>query len=288
MPRGCRHARRVALRVLTPLTLLCVASPPAYGQYAGTDVALASRYVWRGVTRVNHPVIQPQGFLGFRTGGAFSTAGIWADYEPWEAGTRDLSDRGFDDRGFGELNVWVEHSRVIEGMDVTVGATRYFYPGDAPGAGRTSAANTTELYGSLQWRPSYLSPKLAAWWDVDRVKGWYFEGSVSVPIMAAPQVRPSQPFVGLFLGALTGLSAGQGIDAGDPSELANFQDDGFTHLDLSASVNIRIPPFLHTFFTWHNQLNFDAATKRRSRRPGDTRRGFKAWVTFAFSWGTPW
>jgi len=279
---------RLIRSVAVPALLACMAPAPALGQYAGADVELASRYVWRGVTRVNHPVIQPQAFVGFRTGDAFWTAGIWADYEPWEARTRDLSDRGFDDRGFGEVNLWLEHSRVIEHMEVTVGATHYLYPGDGPGAGRTSADNTTELYGSVQWRPSYLSPKLAGWWDVDRVNGWYFEGSVSVPVMAAPQVRPSQPFVGLFLGALAGLSAGQGIDASDPGELANFRENGFTHLDLSASINIRIPPFLHTFFTWHNQLNFDAATKRRSRRPEDLGRGYKSWVTFAFSWATPW
>ena len=79
MCRGDRQLRPLALPVLILLALLCSASSLAHGQYAGTDLELASRYVWRGITRVNHPVIQAQAFGGFRTGHAFSTVGIWTD-----------------------------------------------------------------------------------------------------------------------------------------------------------------------------------------------------------------
>jgi hypothetical protein len=41
------------------------------------------------------------------------------------------------------------------------------------------------------------------------------------------------------VGALAEFSAGQGVNRSDAGEVANFADNGFTHLDLSATARWR-------------------------------------------------
>ena len=62
---------------------------------------------------------------------------------------------------------------------------------------------------------------------MDKIKGAYFEGSISHSIQPK-----DQPF-SVVLGALAGLSAGQGIPDDPHSDQSfNFADNGFTHLDF--------------------------------------------------------
>ena len=75
-----------------------------------------------------------------------------------------------------------------------------------------------------------LSPKIAIWYDVDKIKGAYFEGAIS-------HTLPASEKVSVVLGAIAGFSAGQGVpDDPNSDESFNFADNGFTHLDLSAGV----------------------------------------------------
>src|SRR5439155_22270112 len=60
---------------------------PAGAQgYLGLDATLSSPYVWRGVTRANGWVAQPEGFVSVKAGGGFLAAGAWASYELGRAG----------------------------------------------------------------------------------------------------------------------------------------------------------------------------------------------------------
>ena len=90
-----------------------------------------------------------------------------------------------------------------------------------------------------------LNPKLAVWYDVDKIKGAYFEGSIS------HSIQPQGEKFSVTLGALAGFNAGQGIPDDPLSDQSfNFADNGFTHLDLSAGVPftagpLSISPALH-------------------------------------------
>jgi hypothetical protein len=97
-----------------------------------------------------------------------------------------------------------------------------------------------------------LSPKLNLYYDVDKVKGLYAEGSISHSLGISEKAA-------LNLGALVGVNAGQGAST-NAGETANFADDGFTHFDLSAGIpfsagSVSITPVLHVI------IPIDDATK---------------------------
>ena len=136
---------------------------------------------------------------------------------------------------------------------LTGGVTAYIYPNSQ---GLTSDFNTVEIYGKAAFDVP-LSPKVSLYYDVDKIKGAYIEGSISHSLAASEKVS-------IDLGALAGFSAGQGADldaAGIPqADFFNFEGNGLTHLDLSAGVPLTagilsITPVLHFV------INSDDATK---------------------------
>ena len=249
-----------------------VTAAPAAAQTVGADLGLFSSYVWRGVTLTNKPVAQPDLYVTFPAGHASITLGGWAnvDLGKYDDPGDDISESGaLSSFNFAEFDPWAEVSFPVGKATVTGGATGYIYPNDA---GITSEAfNTLEIYGKVAFDVP-LSPKLAVWYDVDKVNGAYFEGSVAHSL-------PLSEKVSLSLGALAGLSAGQGIDAGSDDN-ANFADDGFTHLDLSAGLPLTagifsITPALHVV------INGDDFTKITSPTDeSDT----KLWGGVSISW----
>jgi uncharacterized protein (TIGR02001 family) len=229
---------------------------PAAAQTVGADLGVFSSYVWRGLTLTNKPVAQPDLYLTFPAGKASVTLGGWANIDLGKYdGTNDISESGgLSAFNFAEFDPWAEISFPVgEKVTLTGGATAYIYPNDA---GLTSAFNTVELYAKAAFA-TVLSPKLAMWYDVDKVKGAYFEGSISHSL-------PLGEKNSLSLGALAGFNAGQDADLdadGNPrADFFNFADDGFTHLDLSAGLPLTAGVFSITP-AFHVVVNGDDATK---------------------------
>src|SRR5438445_701926 len=81
--------------------------------YAGLDAAFASRYVWRGVTRVDGAALQPEGYLGLQLADGYLSAGAWGSYELSRAGPSGLSDLGPGRTGFGEIDYWSQYARAL-------------------------------------------------------------------------------------------------------------------------------------------------------------------------------
>jgi hypothetical protein len=195
----------------------------AAAQAIGADASLFSSYVWRGLSLTNKPVLQPDVYVTFPAGNASITVGGWANID---LGKYDDPDDDFSESGglsafnFAEFDPWIEASFPAgEKTTLTAGAT----------AGLTSDANTVELYGKAAFDVP-LSPKIGIWYDVDKIKGAYFEGAIS-------HTLPASEKVSVVLGAIAGFSAGQGVpDDPTSDESFNFADNGFTHLDLSAGV----------------------------------------------------
>jgi hypothetical protein len=243
----------------------------------GADLYVYSSYVWRGTTLTNKPVAQPDLYFTVPIGNASVTAGGWAsiDLGKYDDPVNDISESGGSSSfNFAEFDWWGELSYPVGKATLTGGVTGYRYPNDvnAPNSDflLTNAFNTVEIYGKAAF-DTPLSPKLSIYYDVDKVKGAYFEGGISHSLQASEKVS-------VDLGATAGFNAGQGISAEDPS--FNFADDGFTHLDLSAGVPftasaLSITPVIHFV------INGDQRTKITS--PTETH-DVKLWGGVSISW----
>jgi hypothetical protein len=256
---------------------LVASAGPVSAQTVGADLSLFSSYVWRGLSLTNKPVAQPDLYLTFPAGKASVTLGGWAnlDLGKYDDAADDFGESGGQSAfNFAEFDPWAEVSFPVgEKATLTAGATAYIYPNDA---GLTSDFNTVEIYGKAAFDVP-LSPKLAVWYDVDKVKGAYFEGSIS-------HTLPASEKVSVALGALAGFTAGQHADfdsSGDPqADFFNFADNGFTHLDLSAGLPLSagifsITPVIHLVI---NGDDFVKATSPTSESDA------KLWGGVTVSW----
>jgi hypothetical protein len=235
----------------------------------GADLGLFSGYVWRGVSLTNRPVGQPNVYVAFPAGNASVTVGGWANVD---LGRYDDADDFSQSGGVSSLNLsefdpWAEVSLPVGKATLTGGVVGYVFPNDF---GVTDDFNTWEVYGKVGLGVP-LSPKLAVYYDFDKVNGAYIEGSLghSVPLGS----------VSLNLGALAGLSAGQ-AEADSPGEINNFFENGFTHLDLSAGVPVSAGIFSITPVI-HFLVNGDEITKLTS--PEDES-DVKLWGGLTISW----
>jgi len=248
-------------------------SPADAQARVGADMGILSSYVWRGLSLTNKPVAQPDLYLTFPAGKAAVTIGGWAniDLGKYDDPGSDFSESGgLSALDVAEVDPWMEVSVPAGKVVLTGGALLYLFPNDA---GFTSGSNTVELYAKAAL-DAPLSPKLAVWYDVDKVNGAYMEASVahSVTLGAANS---------LSLGALAGFNAGQSLpDGPGATDLASFHDDGFTHLDLSAGVPLAagalaITPAVHVV------IGGDEFTRTTS--PGRTH-DVKLWGGASVSW----
>ncbi|HJQ65175.1 MAG TPA: TorF family putative porin [Gemmatimonadales bacterium] len=246
---------------------------PVWAQDAtiGFDVGLNSNYNWRGLSLTNKPVVQPDAWLsvyGF-------TGGVWANFEPTKYdGSNDLSESGGVRSGIAEIDYWLEYARSFTGVDAKVGWVAYTYNKNNAGIDNTS--NTSEIYGQLSLSGLPVTPTLAAWYDIDKVKGLYVQGQLVYGVQASPAVT-------INLGVLAGLSAGQEVSANDPS--ANFAESGLTHVDFSASTSLAAGP-VSIAPSFHFQVSRDPWTKINGADVGNLDKGSKIWFGVTLSWST--
>ncbi len=261
-------------KVLGAAVLAVIASASARTARAqatvGADLGLFSGYVWRGVSLTNRPVGQPNAYVAFPAGNASVTVGGWANVDLGRYNDADdfSQSGGVSSLNLSEFDPWAEVSVPVGKATLTGGVVGYVFPNDF---GATEDFNTWEVYGKVGLGVP-LSPKLAVYYDFDKVNGAYFEGSVSHSL-------PLGSALSLNLGALGGFSAGQ-AEADSPNELNNFFENGFTHLDLSAGVPISagifsIAPVIHFL------VNGDEITKFTA--PGDES-DVKLWGGLTVSW----
>jgi hypothetical protein len=238
-----------------------------------SDAGAFNAYVWRGVTLTNRFVLQPDLYVTFPAGGGSVVLGGWGSIEAgqYDDPVNDLSEGG-GTSGFNatEVDLWAEYGHSLgSNLTGTFGGILYLFPNDA---GLTNEVNrTVELYGKLQ-AGIPLSPKLSAWYDVDKVSGLYLEGSVTQPLAI-----PGFP---VTLGALAGFSAGQGPNENDPTQIANFASNTLTHVDLSASGALAIGP-LAVAPTLHFLILNDELTQ--ITKPAVSR-DVKAWAGVTLTW----
>lgn len=228
-----------------------VCAVPAQAQAEiGVDLGLYSAYVWRGLSLTNKPVAQPAVWASIPAGNASVTLGLWSTIDLGKYDDpEDISESGGTSSfNLAEYDPYAEVSFTVGKATLTGGGTAYIYPNSA---GFTKDLNTVELYAKAAL-DAPLSPFLNLYYDVDKINGAYLEGGVTHSFPASEKVS-------VELGALAGFSAGQDFDPSS-DDLANFVDNGFTHVDLSAGVPltagpVSITPVLHLI------IGIDDATK---------------------------
>lgn len=263
------------LSVVGGLALLALgAAVPAAAQDAsiGIDVGLNSNYNWRGLSLTNKPVLQPDVWLSVYG----LTAGAWVNFEPSKYdGSNDLSETGGARSGIAEIDYWLEYGRSFGTANAKVGWVAYTYNKNNLGIDNTF--NTSEIYGQVSLSGMPVTPTLAAWYDIDNVKGLYVQGQLVYGIAASPAVT-------INLGVLAGLSAGQEVNTSPGStESANFAKSGLTHVDLSASTSLAAGP-VSIAPSFHFQISHDAATKVNGADPANLDKGSKIWFGVTLSW----
>jgi hypothetical protein len=259
------------------LTGLTAAAAPAAAQLsARSDVSVAGRYVWHGISRSAGLIAQPSLALGFRVRRLSLEGGGVLHYELDAATAGELSETGAGGRHLGEENLWGQASFVLGPTRVHAGLARYVFRGDAALGGVGSARNTTEVFASVSTTSRYLNPTLEASWDLERVRGAFLRGSFDVPVLG----WPFPPYAFVFVQGELGLNIGQGPNPTRPAELANFATRGFTHLGLGLGTEVQLRRLSGAgtatlAFGVRSQLNVDDATKFDG--PG-RRRDFVLWL----------
>lgn len=248
------------------------AAPAAAQTEFGIDASVFSSYVWRGITLTSKPVLEPDVWLSFPIGSASLTVGAWGNVDLGSYdGSDDIAQGGGASLNLSEVDPYAEIGFSAGKASLTLGGTAYIYPNDAADAAfANSDYNTVEVYGKVEL-DAPLAPSLSVYYDVDKIKGLYLEGSVShgVPLGATT----------LNLGAAAGFSNGMDPSADDFSN--NFVDNGFTHLDLSASIDFAAGPF-SIAPVLHFQVNGDDQTKFNDAANADD--DFKIWGGVTVSW----
>jgi len=271
----------IVVRSALALAALGLSVLPAQAQTeVGADLGLYSSYVWRGLSLTNKPVMQPAVYISIPVSNAALTLGGWTSFDlgQYDDPENDISESGGSSSfNLAEFDPYGEISFPVGKATLTGGVTAYIYPNDedATGVGLlTSDNNTVEIYGKVGF-DSPLSPQFSVYYDVDKIKGAYFEGGLSYSLAASEKVS-------IDLGAIAGFNAGQGV-SDDPDESANFSDDGFTHLDLSAGVpfsagSLSITPVLHLIIAGDDFTKFTSPTDESDA---------KLWGGVSLSWSKP-
>ncbi len=241
---------------------LVVASPVAAQLSARTDVSVAGRYVWHGISRASGLVAQPSLAFGLRVQRLSLESGAVLHYELDAASSGELSETGAGGRHLGEQDVWGAASFVLGPTRLHAGVVRYAFRGDASAGGVGPASNTTEVFASVSTTSRYLNPSLEAWWDVKRVRGAFLRASLDLPVLG----WPFPPYAFVFVQTELGMNIGQGL---------NPARRGITHFGLGLGTEVRAGRLGTLVFGARSQLNVDAAAKADG--PGRTR-DFVVWL----------
>jgi hypothetical protein len=263
-----------SLAPLLALTLLPTAASGQSHMVFGGDVFVRSSYVWRGVTRGSGWVLQPDAFLSAIFPDLSATAGWWGTVELSSPDPTNPADTGLGQTWFGENDLWAEVAGRSRSVDFAGGITRYLFADGAFGQS-ADAVNTTELYAVSGLGLGPTVPRIALWYDVDRVRGAYVETSVDLRVPVLPSY---DPIVALYLSTLAGWSVGQERNTGKPEEAAYFSAAGLTHVDLGLEAMVGLGQRYVTF-----ELHFLFARDGGARPGASTSRGDSWWLGLGFS-----
>jgi hypothetical protein len=269
--------------VLGAISLVFCAAPTAAQIEAALDLAYTHDFVWRGLTRVSRPSVQPAFAVGWKTPSLLVSGGVWALMEPWRARPGDLSLAGEDTR-WGEADLWLQGDYVVRilsfNIETRAGLVRYTFPGSDPN--RSLSTDHSELYAGLRITglenlysviglPADLPVGIEAGtaFDLGGVGGTYLEAGLVADL---PVLFIGEPLGSVDLRLTSAWSWNQEASA---PEGGYYEGEGLTHMTLAAGVTPffhlgPVPATLHLGGTV--QYNVDAATRIRGPLADDRSR----------------
>ena len=129
------------------------------------NLAVNSKYLWRGIELNEDPVFQPEVKLGFK---GFS-ATVWGNMELTSVHNGHEEDG--DSGDFTEIDYIFDYSGGFKKFNYSLGYIYYDFP-------HTSISDTNEIYAGLGY-DCLLSPKLTVYRDLRDNDGFYFTLDVS-------------------------------------------------------------------------------------------------------------
>jgi hypothetical protein len=154
--RAGRSARVIILVLLAAATAGFFSGASAeetQGPSVNADVTIASKYVWRGLTLTDDPVLQPSLTVDYKA----LSLNLW--------GNTDLTDVNGTPGEMNELDYTLSYSFSVNKVNLTLGVIQYTFP-------HTAFEPTTEIYGSAGLG-MLLSPTVTLYYDSDEVGGLY-------------------------------------------------------------------------------------------------------------------
>lgn len=139
-------ATGVALADTTPVT-------------TSADIAINSKYVWRGINITDDVVVQPSFTFGWQKW----SLNLWGNYE-----TTNVN--GFKNR-FTEVDTTLTYSDTAANGTWSAGVINYAFP-------NTGGSDTTEFFGTYTFGQAF-NPTVGLYWDVDEANGIYLNFSAS-------------------------------------------------------------------------------------------------------------
>lgn len=177
------------------------------------DLAVFSKYVWRGVNAVDDPVFQPNvdfSYLGFNLF-------FWGNLE--------LTDINDNRNKFTEVDIGGSYSFALGDFNLEVGGVGYIFP--------QAGVDTFELLAGVEY-DCLLSPGLTVYQDIDFTDGTY--------IVLSGGHAFEDPFkLGEDLGLSPEVTASIAWGSGDHNEIYyGVPDSGFADLTLGLSIPVNL------------------------------------------------
>lgn len=190
----------------------------------GADLAVKSKYIWRGMPFNDEAVFWPDAWL------------YWSNLTVTIFGSMEMTDIYGNQNKFTEVDCYFDYSRTLGNVGLSFGYAHYTYP-------NTDYLTTGEFYGKVTGDAQFIQASLSAYWDVKEAEGFYITPSISRSF-STPYVQPS-----------LSLSVGY---ANKNHNIYYFGIDksGFTDLTTTLSLSYAPPTSLGKYLAISGDLNY--------------------------------
>ena len=131
----------------------------------GSDIAVNSKYLWRGIEFNEDPVFQPDVWVSFKG----FTATVWGNMELTDV--YDGSGENGAKNDFTEVDYILDYSNSFNNINYSIGWIYYDFP-------HTRFTDTHELYVALGY-DAFLAPTVTLYRDLRANDGYYLTFSIS-------------------------------------------------------------------------------------------------------------
>ncbi len=188
----------------TPALVFAADAAPAPDWAFSSNVGVFSQYIFRGLTQTDRKPALQGGFDLSHSSGFY--AGVWASNISWlsDANPQYYSSSSLETDIYGGFKTELAKT----GVTLDLGVLQYYYPGTRAKQNYSSFANTTELYGALNygWVQGKISGTVSRdAWTVGK-QGPSYEDARGTIYAELNATIPLGDLIGKDAGALSGLS----------------------------------------------------------------------------------